>query len=209
MDHARIEAELDEFCKYLSENESKLKAFVDIGATFDEWIRLELAHFLHEHLNRMGVPDNHVLWLERLLPVPGERRRLECDISVAPPPRRRRHDRAGLWLNTRTIWINLNYDQQADTCARDIKRLAGAGQDFAYFMVTLIRTTGKKSDYKDHLKDLAARIDTLSPGTAIKASYESETFRLSHGDTANIGVYFWRLAEPPPSRAARAANLAL
>ena len=43
------------------------------------------------------------------------------------------------------IWININYEQQADATARDIKRLANAGQDFAYFMVTLIRTTGKKA----------------------------------------------------------------
>lgn len=200
MDHARIEAELNSFCEYLKENEAKLRAFVDIGATFDSWLQLELAHHFHKYHERMGVPDNHVLWLERLLPIPGERRRLECNISVAPPPRRRRHDRAGLWLNTRVIWINLNYEQQADSAARDIKRLAGAGQDFAYFMITLVRTTGKKSDFKEHYKDLIARIENAAPCHLLKPAFETETFRLSHGDTANLGVYFWKLGEPAPSR---------
>jgi hypothetical protein len=196
MDHARIESALSDFGGYLKDNEEKLRAFVDIGAmSFDNWLLLELSNHFYHNLETMGVPDNHVIWLERQLPIPGERRRLECDLSVAPPPRRRRHDRAGLWLNARMIWINLNYDNQADAVVRDIKRLAGAGQDFAYFMVTLIRTTGKKAEYKEHLKDLVARIKTAVPAEMLKASFETETFRLSHGDTANIGVYFWRLGE--------------
>ena len=199
MDHARIEAELTRFCNYLKENETKLRAFVDIGASFDNWMLLELSNHFYQNLETMGVPDNHVIWLERPLPIPGERRRLECDLSVAPPPRRRRHDRAGLWLNARMIWININYEQQADATVRDIKRLAGAGQDFAYFMVTLIRTTGKKADYKEHLKDFMTRVEGIAPTAAQKASFETETFRLSHGDTANLGVYFWRLGDASAS----------
>ena len=197
MDHQRIENELDQFCTYLGEHEDKLRAYVDIGASFETWLKLELAHHLYANLESMGVPDNHVLWLERLLPIPGERRRLECDISVAPPPRRRRHDRAGLWLNSRIIWINLNYEQQADATARDIKRLAGAGQDYSYFMVTLVRTTGKKNDYKEHFKDLVQRFEAMAPCRLLQASLETETFRLSHGDTANLGIYFWKLGEAP------------
>lgn len=195
MDHARIEAELTAFCAYLQNNEEKLRAFVDIGASFDPWMLLELSNHFYQNLESMGVPDNHVIWLERHLPIPGERRRLECDLSVAPPPRRRRHDRAGLWLNARMIWINVNYEQRADATTRDMKRLAGAGQDFAYFMVTLIRTTGKKSDYKDHLKDFTQRVENAAPSAMLKSHFETETFRLSHGDTANLGVYFWRLGE--------------
>ena len=43
MDHARIEAALSEFCSFLKDNESKLRAFVDIGAmNFDSWLLLEL-----------------------------------------------------------------------------------------------------------------------------------------------------------------------
>ena len=195
MDYARIEAELTKFCEYLSENEGKLRAFVDIGASFDSWLLLELSNHLYQYKEGMGIPDNHVIWLERHLPIPGERRRLECDLSVAPPPRRRRHDRAGLWLNARMVWININYEQQADATVRDIKRLANAGQDFAYFMVTLIRTTGKKADYKDHMKDFMSRVESVAPNAQLKSSYEMETFRLSHGDTANLGVYVWRLSD--------------
>lgn len=195
MDHARIEQDFVNFCSYLRENETKLRAFVDIGANFDNWLLLELSNHFYQNLEGMNVPDNHVIWLDRLLPIPGERRRLECDLSVAPPPRRRRHDRAGIWLNARMIWINLNYDQQTDATMRDVKRLAGAEQDFSYFMITLIRTTGKKADYKEHFKDLVARAEAAAPCTLLKASFETETFRLSHGDTANLGVYFWRLGE--------------
>jgi len=196
MDHARIEATLSEFCSYLDDNEDKLRAFVDIGAmSFGNWLLLELSSHFYHNLELMGVPDNHVIWLERQLPIPGERRRLECDLSVAPPPRRRRHDRAGLWLNARMIWINLNYDNHADSVVRDIRRLAGAGQDFAYFMVTLIRTTGKRAEFKEHLKDLMQRVKTTVPAEMLSASFETDTFRLSHGDTANIGVYFWRLGD--------------
>ncbi len=194
MDHAHIEEALAEFCSFLKDSEHKLRAFVDIGAmNFDNWLLLELSNHFYQNLETMGVPDNHVIWLERQLPIPGERRRLECDLSVAPPPRRRRHDRAGLWLNSRMIWINLNYDNQVDSVVRDIKRLAGAGQDFAYFMITLIRTTGKKADYKESLKDLIQRVETTVPSEMLKSSFETDTFRLSHGDTANIGTYFWRV----------------
>lgn len=195
MDHPHIEDTLGQFCAYLKQSEEKLRAFVDIGAmNFDGWLLLELSNHFYQNMESMGVPDNHVIWLERQLPIPGERRRLECDLSVAPPPRRRRHDRAGLWLNARMIWINLNYDNQVDAIIRDIKRLAGAGQDFAYFMITLIRTTGKKADYKERYKDLQQRIEGAVPCEQLKVSFETETFRLSHGDTANIGMYFWRLS---------------
>jgi hypothetical protein len=195
MDHPHIEDTLGQFCAYLKQSEEKLRAFVDIGAmNFDGWLLLELSNHFYQNMESMGVPDNHVIWLERQLPIPGERRRLECDLSVAPPPRRRRHDRAGLWLNARMIWINLNYDNQVDAIIRDIKRLAGAGQDFAYFMITLIRTTGKKADYKERYKDLQQRINDAVPCEQLKVSFETETFRLSHGDTANIGMYFWRLS---------------
>jgi hypothetical protein len=196
MDHARIEAALSEFCSFLKENESKLRAFVDIGAmNFDSWLLLELSDHFYKGLEPMGVPDNHVIWLDRELPIPGERRRLKCDLSVAPPPRRRRHDRAGLWLNARMIWINLDYDNRADAVVRDVKRLAGAGQDYAYFMITLIRTTGKKAEYKEHLKDLVGRIESSVTGELLGVNFETDTFRLSHGDTANIGIYFWRLGD--------------
>jgi hypothetical protein len=195
MDHARIELEFNEFCNYLRDNEAKLRAFVDIGANFDNWLLLELSNHFYQNLEKMNVPDNHVIWLDRLLPIPGERRRLECNLSVAPPPRRRRHDRAGIWLNAQMIWINLNYEQQADASMRDVKRLAGAGQDYSYFMISLIRTTGKKADYKEHYKDLLARAEAVAPCSLLKPCFETETFRLSHGDTANLGVYFWRLGE--------------
>lgn len=194
MDHAQIEAALSAFCSFLKQNENKLRAFVDIGAmNFDSWLLLELSSHFYHRLEEMGVPDNHVIWLERQLPIPGERRRLECDLSVAPPPRRRRHDRAGLWLNARMVWINLNYDNQVDSCIRDIKRLAGAGQDYAYFMITLIRTTGRKADYKEKVKDLTRRVEEAIDCEILDASFETETFRLAHGDTANIGTYFWKL----------------
>ncbi len=195
MDHARIESELAGFCAYLKENEDKLRAFVDIGAGFESWMLLELASHLYQNMGRLNVPDNHVIWLDRLLPIPGERRRLECDLSVAPPPRRRRHDRAGLWLNARMIWINLNHEQQVDSSLRDIKRLANAGQDYAYFMTTLIRTTGKKAEYKQHYKQLVQRIEAVAPCVLLKPNFETDTFRLAHGDSANVGVYFWRLGE--------------
>ncbi len=196
MDHVRIESALGDFCGFLKENENKLRAFVDIGAmNFDNWLLLELASHFYHSLSPMGVPDNHVIWPDRELPIPGERRRLNCDLSVAPPPRRRRHDRAGLWLNARMIWINLDYDNRADAVVRDIKRLGGAGQDYAYFMITLIRTTGKKAEFKEHLKDLSGRIEASVPSELLKSQFETETFRLSHGDTANIGIYFWRLGE--------------
>lgn len=203
MDRTQIEDTLGSFCEFLKQNESKLRAFVDIGAmNLDSWTLLELSNHFYQNLQSMHVPDNHVIWLERQLPIPGERRRLECDLSVAPPPRRRRHDRAGLWLNSRVIWINLNYDNSVDSILRDIKRMSGAGQDYAYFVITLIRTTGKKADYKDKLKDLFQRISAAVESEQLKISFETETFRLSHGDTANIGTYFWRLGTgptPPPT----------
>ena len=50
MDYARIEAELTEFCNYLSENEGKLRAFVDIGVKQDGLIHVsKLAdHFVRD-----------------------------------------------------------------------------------------------------------------------------------------------------------------